>query len=162
MTSNATMLQAGEGRSIWQLGNRFTVKSASEQTQGRYALLEQVCAGAPPPMHVHDNEEEAFYVLSGTLDLYVGDDVHQVEAGTFCLVPRGTRHSFVSTSVEPARMLVVLSPAGFEQFFAEVENRFPEADGIPSPDVVGPALGELASRYGLQIVGPPPQGRAGQ
>lgn len=157
MSGNATMLEPGEGRAIWQLGNRFTVKAASEETQGRYALLEQVCAGAPPPMHVHDNEEEAFYLLTGTLDLYVADDVQRVEAGAFCLIPRGTPHSFVSTSAEPARMLVVVSPGGFEQFFAEVEKRFPEAEGMPTPDVAGPALGELASRFGLQIVGPPPQ-----
>ena len=152
-----TVLHAGGGQTIWQLGNLFTVKAAAEQTEGRYSLLEQVCSGAPPPMHIHEAEEEAFYLIAGSLDLYVGDDVSKVEAGAFCLVPRGVPHSFVSTSPEPARMLVLVSPAGFEQFFADVENRFPEAGGMPSPDDVGPVLGELAAQYGLQIVGPPPQ-----
>lgn len=154
---DATVLHPGEGRAIWQLGNQFTVKAAGEHTDGRYSILEQVCTGAPPPMHVHDGEEEAFYLTAGSLDLYVGDEVHKVEAGAFCLIPRGMAHSFVSTSPEPARMLVLVSPAGFEQFFAEVEERFPEAGGMPSPEQVGPVLGELAAQYGLQIVGPPPQ-----
>jgi mannose-6-phosphate isomerase-like protein (cupin superfamily) len=157
MTINATVLQPGEGQAIWQLGNRFTLKAAGEETQGRFAILEQVCAGAPPPMHVHENEEEAFYLLAGSVDLYLGDEVHHVEAGAFCLIPRGTPHSFTSTSAEPARMLVVVSPTGFEEFFAEVERQFPEANGMPAPEQVGPALNELANEYGLQIVGPPPQ-----
>lgn len=157
MTMKPTVLPAGEGQEIWQLGNRFTLKAAGGETQGRYAILEQVCAGAPPPMHVHENEEEAFYLLTGSVDLYLGDDVHPVEAGAFCIVPRGTPHSFISTSAEPARMLVLVSPPGFEQFFAEVEEQFPEANGMPAPDQVGPALDELATRYRLQIVGPPPR-----
>lgn len=156
MTATATVLQPGEGQSIWQLGNRFTVKATGEQTQGRFALLEQVAAGTPPPMHIHEADDEAFYVLDGSVDLYVGDDVLRAEAGAFCLIPAGTAHSFVSTSAESARLLLVVSPAGFEQFFAEVEQRFPEAAGMPTPQAAGPVLGELAARYRLQIVGPPP------
>lgn len=156
MTATATVLQPGEGQSIWQLGNVFTVKASGDQTQGRFALLEQVAAGAPPPLHIHDADDEAFYVLDGSVDLYVGDDVLRAEAGAFCLIPAGIQHSFVSTSPEPARLLLVVSPAGFEQFFAEVEQRFPEAAGMPAPEAAGPVLGELAAQYGLQIVGPPP------
>lgn len=157
MTMQATVRQAGEGQKIWQLGNQFTVKAAGEHTGDRYSLLEQVCSGAPAPMHVHDNEEEAFYVTEGSIDLYVGDEVHRADAGAFCLVPRGMPHSFLSTSPHPARLLLLVSPPGFEQFFLDVEKRFPEAGGLPGPDEVGPALGELAPRYGLRIVGPPPQ-----
>jgi len=157
MTITPTVLQAGEGKAIWQLGNRFTLKAAGEDTEGHVAILEQVCAGAPAPLHVHANEEEAFYVLSGSIDLYVGDDVHHVEAGAFCLVPRGTPHSFTSTSTEPARLLVIVSPSGFERFFADVEQQFPERGGMPAPEQVGPVLNDLAGKYGLLITGPPPQ-----
>ena len=156
MPANATVLPPGEGQSIWQLGNLLTVKATGEQSQGRFALLEQVAAGAPPPMHIHAADDEAFYVLDGSVDLYVGDDVLRAEAGAFCLVPAGTPHSFVSTSSSPARLLLIVSPAGFEQFFAEVERRFPEAGGMPTPEEAGPVLAELAAQYGLQIVGPPP------
>lgn len=157
MTMKPIVLQPGEGEAIWQLGNRFTLKAVGEQTRGHFAILEQVCAGAPPPMHVHENEEEAFYLLAGSVDLYVGDDVHSVDAGAFCLVPRGTPHTFITTSAEPARMLVVVSPPGFEQFFAAVERQFPEANGMPAAEDVGPALTDIAAKYGCHIVGPPPQ-----
>ena len=77
MTMKPTVLPPGEGQEIWQLGNRFTLKAAGDQTQGRYAILKQICAGAPPPIHVHENEEEAFYLLTGSVDLYLGDEVHR-------------------------------------------------------------------------------------
>lgn len=156
MSFEPVVLASGQGQAVWQLGNQFTLKVASEDTRGGYSLLEQVCAGAPAPVHVHDHEEEAFYVLDGSLELHLGDTVTAVEAGSFCLVPRGTPHTFKSTGASPARLLVVLSPPGFERFFADVEERFPEADGMPTPDVVGPALMEMAPRYGLRVVGPPP------
>jgi mannose-6-phosphate isomerase-like protein (cupin superfamily) len=156
MTATATVLQPGEGEAIWQLGNQFTVKAAGDRTGGRFALLEQVCAGMPPPMHIHEADDEAFYVLAGSVDLHVGDEVHHAEAGAFCFVPAGVTHSFLSTSAEPARLLLVVSPPGFEQFFAEVQRRFPEAEGVPDPAAAGPVLAELAAQYGLQIVGPPP------
>ena len=156
MTVQATVLDPGAGRPIWQLGNEFTLKAAGEQTDGRFAILEQVCAGAPPPLHVHDNEEETFYVLDGTLDLSVGNDVHHVSTGSFCVVPRGVPHTFISTSPQPARLLVIVSPPGFEEFFAACEERFPAGAGMPEPEVVGPALDALARRHGCRIVGPPP------
>ena len=161
MSSSPTILRAGEGRTIWQLGNHFTLKATSEATHGHFAMLEQVCDGAPAPMHVHESEEESFYVLEGAIDLYLGDEVHQVEAGAFCVVPRGTPHTFLSTSPDPARMLVLVSPSGFERFFAEVEQRFPEAEGIPGPDVVGPELTAIAAKHGCQITGPPPTPHVG-
>lgn len=156
MSFESVVVAPGHGQAIWQLGNRFTLKVAADQTQGAYSLLEQVCAGAPAPVHVHDHEEEAFYILEGSIQLYLGDAVTTAEAGSFCLVPRGTPHTFESTGASPARMLVIISPPGLERFFAEVEERFPEADGMPTPDVAGPALTEMAQRYGLRLVGPPP------
>ena len=157
MTATPTVLPPGEGRAIWQLGNRFTLKAGGEQTQGRLAVLEQVCGGAPPPLHVHARDHEAFYVLDGSVDLYLGDDVHSVGAGAFCLVPPGTPHTFASTSPEPARMLLLVAPSGFEAFLAEVERAFPEADGMPAPEAVGPVLGGIAEPYGVEITGPPPR-----
>ena len=146
----------GDGERIWQLGNIFTVKATPAHTHGAYTLLEQVCAGAPPPRHVHENEEEAFYVLDGTLDLHLGNEVVSVAPGSFCLVPRGVVHTFRSTSDDPARVLVVLSPSGFERFFVACEQRFPETAGMPDPEEAGAALATMAPEYGLRVVGSPP------
>lgn len=162
MSFDRIVLGPREGQGIWQLGNEFSVKATGEQTAGAYTLLEQSCAGAPPPLHVHDDEEEAFYVLDGSLDVHIGDEVVEATAGSFCLVPRGTVHSFRSTSETPARMLVLLSPPGFERFFEEAERRFPRSSGMPDPAEVGPALGEIGARHGLRIVGPPPGSTGGR
>lgn len=156
MSFGRVVVGPGAGERIWQLGNVFHVKATGDETAGAYALLEQECAGAPPPRHIHHDEEEAFYVISGTLEVHVGDDVIEAGAGSFCLVPRGTPHTFVSRGEEPARVLVLLSPPGFEAFFAACEDRFPEGEELPPPEVVGVALGELAAGHGLEIVGPPP------
>jgi quercetin dioxygenase-like cupin family protein len=156
MTATSTVLAPGDGQRIWQLGNVFTVKAGAAQTQGRFVIAEQVCTGAPPPMHVHEDEVEAFYLLSGTVDLFVGEEVHHAVAGTFCLVPPGVSHSFTSTGDEPARLLVLVAPAGFERFLAAVEERFPEAQGMPDPAHAGAVLGEIAAQHSIRITGPPP------
>ena len=160
VSPDGAVVVPGAGERIWQLGNIFTVKAGASTTRGAYTLLEQECAGAPPPRHVHEHEEEAFYVLDGTLDLYLGDDVVEVHPGSFCLVPRGTVHTFRSTSVTPARVLVVLSPPGFERFFVACEQRFPEIGGMPDPAEAGAALTAMAPEHGLRVVGPPPPPRS--
>lgn len=157
ISPEARVVAPGEGRRIWQLGNIFTMKATAEQTRRSYTLLEQECAGAPPPRHVHEHDEEAFYVLEGTLDLFLGDDVVPVVPGSFCLVPRGLAHTFRSTSEKPARMLVILSPPGFETFFDACEQRFPEHAGMPEPAEAGAVLTAMAPDFGLRIVGPPPE-----
>lgn len=150
------MLPPGQGRTTWQLGHEFTTKASRAVTRGAYTMLEQVCAGPPPPLHIHDNEEEALYVLDGTIDIFLGDEVVDARAGTFCMIPRGTAHSYRSTGPTPARLLLILSPPGFERFFAEVERRFPRESGLPPADIVEPALAAIVGQYGLRIVGPPP------
>lgn len=156
MTTTTTVLGPREGRRIWQLGNEFTLKADGGQTQGGFTILEQVCTGAPPPMHVHEHDQEAFYLLSGSIDLFVGDEVHRAEAGAFCLVPPGVSHSFTSVGDEPARLLVIVAPAGFEQFLAAVEERFPPGEGMPDPATAGPVLAAIAGEHGIQVTGPPP------
>jgi quercetin dioxygenase-like cupin family protein len=63
---NNGVMVAGEGRSIWVVGDRYTIKCSGKDTSGAYALLEAVIPpGAGPPPHIHSREDEAFYVLDG-------------------------------------------------------------------------------------------------
>jgi mannose-6-phosphate isomerase-like protein (cupin superfamily) len=138
------ILGNGEGKTIQVLGGSYTYKAAKEETGGAYALIEGTIAGDGPPAHIHKAEEEAFYVLEGELNVLIGERRVQATHGTFVLVPRGTVHTFAKTGRGSAKILIIISPAGFEKFFEEIAGP-PELEKIRA----------LASKYNLEIVGPP-------
>ena len=140
------ILGAGEGKTISVLGNPYTYKAAKEETRGAYALIEHTVAGDGPPPHIHTAEEEAFYVLEGELNVLVGERTVTATAGAFVLVPRGTVHTYSKAGTASAKILVIISPAGFEKFFEEIAGP-PDLDKIKA----------LAPKYNLEIVGPRPE-----
>ena len=154
------LVRAGEGESVWSLGGRFTAKATAAVTEERFALVEAVAFQATePPLHVHHREDEAWYILDGKMTFYVGDEVLEATAGCFAFAPRGIPHTF-TVDVEPTRVLVFASPAGFEHFALELGQQAhddtPPADlAMPSPEVLGP----VAERYGIEVVGPPHRAR---
>jgi mannose-6-phosphate isomerase-like protein (cupin superfamily) len=150
------VLNPGEGESVWSLGGRFTTKLAEATGEGRFALVEALAfRSTEPPLHVHHHEDEAWYVLDGKMTFYVDDETLVATSGSFVFAPRGLPHTF-TVDVEPTRVLVFVSPAGFERFAAElgspaVGDSPPANLAIPGPEVLGP----VASRYGIEVVGPP-------
>jgi mannose-6-phosphate isomerase-like protein (cupin superfamily) len=129
------------------LGSTYRFLADAESTRGGYSLAEETFFGDPPPLHVHECEEESFYVLSGSGIVVVGDTEHHAEPGAFVLVPRGVPHTLRRTGPEPLRMLTLLSPAGFERFFAEVAAT-PGGEEALDED----ALVDLAARHGCRFV----------
>ncbi len=117
--------------------NRVTFLARGRDTDGAYALLEWLLA--PPPAaglqpHIHVTEDEAGYVLDGALDVTIGDRLLQTKPGAFFFIPRGTRHHLHNPGPSPARVLVVLSPAGFEGYLEEMMEL--TTDSLPDPDAV--------------------------
>jgi len=150
-------LGAGEGEALWFLGQLVTIKSSSGSTAGRVAVAETLGPrGSGSPLHVHRNEDEWFYILEGELTLWVGGSVITAQAGSFVYGPRDVPHTFMISS-EQARFLLVVEPAGFEEFVRAVgepaqQRTLPPAATEP-PD---PArLAALAAEYGIEILGPP-------
>jgi mannose-6-phosphate isomerase-like protein (cupin superfamily) len=143
---------------MWVLGDLYRFLATSEDTGGTYALWETTATpGLPgPPPHIHHNEDEAFYVLEGQLELFVDGSVSTAGPGSFVNIPRGTLHTFKNAGTTPVRMLGMVAPGGFEGFFVEVGE--PAAD--PSSPPEGPPDVErviaTAPKYGLEIP-PPPQ-----
>ena len=154
---DAYVLGADEGAAIWLLGELHIWKATGVATAGAYALMENhVAPGHEPPRHVHHREDEAWYVLEGEATFQVGDRSLPAPAGSFVFAPKGIPHGFTVRGPAPARLLVVVSPAGFEQFSEEM-GRPAEARTVPPP--AAPDLGKLAAlteKYGLEVVGPPP------
>src|ERR687894_522221 len=122
-----------EGRRLWVVGELLTLKMVGNDTDGAFALIEEITPpqGGPPP-HMHTREDETFYVLEGELEFVVGERNISAAAGSVVYGPRGVLHSFRNVGSTPSRMAVIITPAGLEQFFEEVGE--PVADPSSPPD----------------------------
>ncbi len=155
---NNGFLAAGEGRSIWVVGDRYTVKCGGSDTNGACALVEAIVpAGNGPPPHIHSREDEAFYVLDGELQFHADGRSVTATSGAWVTLARGSLHYFRNIGSKPARMLIVVTPSGLENFFLEVGRAVVEGETEP----VAPTLDEIqklvqtAPNYGLEIRMPP-------
>lgn len=155
-TAQACFLRPGEGRALWFLRNRMTIKATADSTGGAFGLIESLVApGFSPPLHVHHGEDEAFYVLEGDVTMKCGDRMFRAAAGSFVFLPRDVPHTFVVEGHQPARMLTLLTPGGGEGLFIE-GGRPAEHDGLPPvtpPDIE--ELRRVGGRFGSEIIGPP-------
>src|SRR5262249_45206146 len=144
----ATGLPSGDGEraDLPGLGTRYVIRSAD--TDGRFALVEHTI---PPralaaPTHTHRDEDEFSYVLSRRMGAVVGDAVVEAGPGELVAKPRGIPHAFWNAGDEEVRLMELISPGGFEQYFAEVS---PLLMGEGPPDFE--ALGAIQARYGLSM-----------
>jgi quercetin dioxygenase-like cupin family protein len=136
---------AGEFVQIGPMGARFMF---DKQPEGGFSLVEHPIAprGLAAPMHVHEREDEYSYILEGEVGVQVGDEVAVGRPGDLIFKPRGIWHAFWNAGDAPARLLEIISPAGFERFFAEVAPLF-EGDGPPDFE----AIARVQASYGLTM-----------
>jgi mannose-6-phosphate isomerase-like protein (cupin superfamily) len=123
--------------------HNFTVSGV--QTLGQYSMVElfQTTLRGPEP-HIHTREDEAWYVIEGELTFEVAGETIVAPAGAYVMAPRGIRHAY-RVSKAPARYLVILSPPGLENYFAERSLL-----GDPShDDTYVAARAELSRKYGM-------------
>jgi len=158
-----THVPPGAGQTVWMGGGSdlIAVRATGEDTNGAFALCDSLVppgAGAPPP-HIHQREDEAWYVLEGEFTFLAGERWIEAGAGSFIYAPRGILHTFKNVGESVGRLLTLFTPAGAEQFFTEVGE--PGTDVSTSPAPLGPeAIGRLvaaAERYGIAF--PPPPAR---
>ena len=149
---------AGEGPAQWMVGDTYTVKASAASTGGALGLVEaSIPPGSGPPPHRHTREDEALYLLAGSLEIRADQDIVHATAGDFVFLPRGTAHSFRNMGVDAARALIIITPAGFEGFFAD--GGAPAQPAAPAPPP-GPAelarVLAAAPRYGVELSAPQP------
>jgi len=150
MASEPVNAGPGEGRTIaGPVGGPLTFKVTGAETGGALTAFENVIPpGQGPPLHTHDAEDEAWYVIEGRLRFRIADDESEAEAGSFVFVPRGTPHAFRNDGDDEARILVLFTPSGMEGFF----ERF----AAVKPEELGPeAFARAGEPVGMKIVGPP-------
>ena len=139
----------GEGRVLQVLGEAITVKIAGEQTDGKYAVIEEVSPiESGPPLHVHRHEDEVFYVLEGKVEFQLGDQRFSANAGSVAFLPKNIPHTVHNVGSSPSKVLVVIIPARFVKFFEDID-----ALAKPTPEQAM----ELGKKYDLTFL-PPPKG----
>jgi quercetin dioxygenase-like cupin family protein len=140
-----TVVQPGEGRAGGLApGIGVVFKLGGEDTGGALSVVEHPFdVGALVPPHIHSREDEYSIVLEGEIGFRSGDREVVLGPGGYITKPRGELHSMWNAGSAPARMIEIISPAGFEGFFRELADLV-EA-GPPPPE----AMEELATAYGL-------------
>ena len=148
---SALVLGPREGRSI-DLGNfTMSVKATADETSSAFTLLEAAePVGFGPPMHIHHDAAEAFYVLAGEYVIFLEDRQFTCTAGSFIYIPRGLRHGFRVGGV-PSRKLNLYSPAAMVGYFDELSAAI-------TAEQRSTGLDAIAGRHGMEVVGPVPEG----
>lgn len=150
---NTNVLHAGQGRSVWVVGDFYTFLATGEVTNGAYALIHAtVPPGGGPPPHIHRREDEAFFVLEGQIAFQVDGRCISATTGAWVTLPKGTLHAFRNAGTTPGKMLILVSPSGLEKFFEEVGHASKEESVRPAAIE---KLLAVAPKYGIEIHLPP-------
>lgn len=150
------VVHADEGDHVWHANSLITIKARAADTGGTLGVVESVLPpGLSPPLHIHHDEDEALYVLEGSLTIVCGGRTSRAETGSFVFLPHCVAHTFRVEGDRPARVLNLVLPGGFEEFFAATGEPAPEPR-LPEP--TEPDLMQLAAaneRHHVEVVGPP-------
>jgi quercetin dioxygenase-like cupin family protein len=143
MNLEPKILKNGEGELLKVLQDAITVKVDGKDTYGLFTLVEtnnEKDAGVPP--HYHEREDECFYIVEGEAEFTVGGEVFIVKTGDTVFGPRNVPHSY--RFLKPTKMVVTISPSGFERMFREVSNMEDQSD-------LG-AVVQIFNNYGVHLV----------
>ena len=142
-----------EGAAIWFMDSLYEVKASGEETGGQLtAMVMTIPPGMGPPPHSHPGGESV-YVLEGQVRYHVAGETHEGGPGTFFHVPPETDENFEPAGDETIRLLVLYTPGGIDDFFAEVGEPA-ERRELPPPSETPPDLERIASvaeKYGFRI-----------
>ena len=152
------LVQPGQGRAYYFGQDLYIFKAIGEETGETYALCEITVApqGGTPP-HRHTRENESFYVQEGELEFQIDDRTLIATTGTFLHSPKGQIHRFTNVTAKSAKLLVWVTPAGFERFIAEVgkvvNGQVTSGVSLSSEDME--KILTTAPKYGIEIIPPP-------
>ncbi|MBL0870245.1 MAG: cupin domain-containing protein [Phycisphaerales bacterium] len=162
MSTNRTLaakfVPPGEGFVMHTPGGDATIlKIAAAETNDHFSLNEYVAMpDAGPPMHVHTREDEAFYILEGTVTFICDGKIIEAPKGSFVFAPRGLPHTFKNRTKSPAKfLLIVTPPANFEAFYSRIGGK-DEKGQPPAESLIIERIGREAPNFGITILGPNP------
>lgn len=147
---NPVQVPADGGQRVNVLGIPIHIRISALETNGVLSVVEShdVPGGGPPP-HIHQREDETFQVLAGEYEFMVGGKTVNAGPGATLFAPRGVPHTYRYVGTGTGKLMVVLTPGGFERFFQEIGAMTPEQQqNIPQ-------VLTIAQKYGLEILPPP-------
>jgi mannose-6-phosphate isomerase-like protein (cupin superfamily) len=154
--SEHTLVTSEDAEAVWFSGCLALIKASTESTGGALALVEFT---HPPdfatPPHIHHHEDEAFYILEGTMSGFCGDQQWRATAGDFVWLPRGVVHGYAIEGDQPLRTLAICLPTGFESFVRDAGEPAGERELPPSAEFDVPKLLASAAQHGQEILAAP-------
>jgi mannose-6-phosphate isomerase-like protein (cupin superfamily) len=127
------------------------VKTTGADSSGRFAFFHLTAPTmSGPPLHVHTKEDELFYVLEGELVFQIAGERVTAGPGTTAFFPRGVVHTYQNFREQPARLLIMVTPSGFDTFFEELSAGTAPGQ-LPDMEFFNTLLG----KYGMTMLGPP-------
>jgi mannose-6-phosphate isomerase-like protein (cupin superfamily) len=150
--TEARIVRSGEGE---QYGTMYHFKQGS-LTGGRFDfMVGEMRYLSGPPLHVHRDQDDTFYVLDGAITLQIGDEIVELKAGDFATVPPGTPHTFDNfRKDQPAKAVNLMTPGGLDALFQDMEML---AAAMRDPK----RADELWEKHGVRVVGPPLKDKLG-
>jgi mannose-6-phosphate isomerase-like protein (cupin superfamily) len=151
---------AGGGITTWFNGDILAIKLTAGQTGGALGLIEATCPpGGGPVPHVHQQSDETFYLVSGSLEFLQGDQLLTAGTGDVVFIPRGMTHRFHNPGIQPANMVFIYTPGGPENLFIEGgDEPQPGVQVRPwGPERLDEHLMSLLAKYDTALP-PPPAG----
>ena len=140
--ASAFKLEAGGGERLTFGEVEILIKVSGDTTGGAYTVFEED-QPVDTPLHVHEREDELFYVLEGEHVFQVGEEEHRAGPGDLVFAPRGIPHSQRRVKPREGRTLVLTSPGGLEDFFRVLAQA--DAAGTLGPE----AYATASERYGI-------------
>ena len=147
MAARSSVLVApGEGEVVLQ-GGVGVIRKISAASDGAFSVVEHPLKSgtlAAPP-HTHADVDEYSFVIEGEIGVLMGEETFRAPAGSYVLKPRGVPHTFWNPGPAPARVLEIISPAGFERYFEELAGILSSTPPEQPPDFA--RIAEMAGRY---------------
>jgi quercetin dioxygenase-like cupin family protein len=149
--SGAVVVRSGEGQIVrWGPAGTIRVLAGAASTSNSFSIVESVePPGSGAPLHVHHGEAEAFYILEGRVELTCGEEKVIAQPGDFVYTPKDVQHKYLVLGDQPARLLLLFSRPGFENFFLEGGTPLDRPPAGP-PDPA--AIKRLVEKYGMELL----------
>jgi quercetin dioxygenase-like cupin family protein len=142
MDAKAVIRMPGQGKELTLAGKPLAFLVTGEDTKHTSMFEWTVPAGFSTGLHIHQVQEETFYVLEGECEWQIGDQNVRAKPGTYVFIPPGVPHNIANSTDKPARMIMTVSPPGHERYFEELA-RLTALGGPVEADVIA----KLRSRY---------------